>query len=190
MTHNCQGNSGGYSRRSANNFEATAMYNGGSVLTCNAKLTWLSVRHLGFIRPRRRAYFSARMKYYPNTVASLRLARLIIAGDISPNPGPKHAEAGTIKCNNCSRKIAVNHRAIRCESCRMWFHIKCGGVTAKEFTLLQTGGTRSWDCKKCIFNSLPNVISPRSTYYSSDSDDTGPLTPTRESAEKTRYKIL
>ena len=96
MTHDCQENSGGYPRRSATNFQATVIYNSGSVLTCNAKLTWLSVRHLGFIRTRRRAYmyFTARMKYmyYPNTVASLRLARLIIAGDISPNPGPKHTE--------------------------------------------------------------------------------------------------
>lgn len=107
--------------------------------------------------------------------------RLIIAGDVSPNPGPKHAEAGKMMCNNCSRKIAANHLAIQCESCRMWFHVMCGGVTAKDFTLLQTGGTRSWDCKKCIFDSLPNVISPRSTNYSSDSDTTGPLTPTSES---------
>lgn len=54
----------------------------------------------------------------------------------------------------------------------MWFYIKCGGVTAKNFTLLQTGGTRSWDCQKCVFSFLPNVISPRSTNYSYDSDDT------------------
>ena len=30
------------------------------------------VRYLGFTAPRRRAYFSSRFKYYPNTVASLR----------------------------------------------------------------------------------------------------------------------
>ena len=35
--------------------------------------------------------------------------------------------------------------------------------------------------KKGIFNSLPSVISTRSTNYSSDWDDTGPMTPTRES---------
>ena len=158
MTHDCRENSGGYSRRSANNLLATAIYNGGSVPTCSAKPTWLSVRHLGFTRSRRRAYFSVRMKYYANTVASLRLARLIIAGDISANPGPKHAEVGTMKCNICSRKIAVNHRAIQYESCRMWFHIKCGGVTAKDFTLLQTGGTRSWDCQKKVFLTLFRVL--------------------------------
>ena len=80
------------------------------MLTCNAKLTWLSVRHLGFIRPRRRTYFSARMKYYPNTVASLRLARLTIAGAIEPFSA-RVVECGLISSAVVSqRKISLYYK--------------------------------------------------------------------------------
>lgn len=118
------------------------------------------VRHLGFRAPRRRAYFSSRFKYYPNTVASLRLTRLTIARDICPNPGPPVGGCKT-KCHSWSKVIIRNQRVVDCSSCRMRYHIKCGGLSVKNFKKMRLVGNQTWICHKFIFNVLPShVCSP------------------------------
>ena len=55
--------------------------------------------------------------------SSLGLLVIKLSGDVHSNPGP-------IKypCHACQRPVANNHRAMGCESCGIWVHIKCGGV--------------------------------------------------------------
>ena len=73
---------------------------------------------------------------------------LEISGDV--NPGPGH-------CSVCSKQIACNHRAINCNTCESWCHIKCGGVTLKEYKKLQSTAYFSWSCPACLLSlqSLP-----------------------------------
>ena len=65
--------------------------------------------------------------------------RLLSCGDISSNPGP------ALNCNKfsvCRRSVAHNHRAIQCDLCLCWCHIKCGKDTRRilvEFLSNQLG---------------------------------------------------
>ena len=74
--------------------------------------------------------------------------RLQTSGDICPNPGP--ATATALKCPVCARTIARNHRALNCESCQLKYHIKCGKVSPREYTALQTSNPLNWKCLSCI----------------------------------------
>lgn len=141
------------------------------MVTLSEKIVWLTNggRHLGLTRTRRKMYLSARIKYYPNTMASLRLTRLTIAGDICPNPGPKRTETSKLNCNICSRTVAINHRVLQCDNCQM-FNIKCSGVVVKDFHPIQAEG-KQWTCQRCMFTLLPLDTSFQSTNNSFNSDN-------------------
>ena len=67
---------------------------------------------------------------------------LLLCGDVSLNPGPVKNP-----CGICSRPIAKNHRAILCEACYCWHHIKCAGISQAEYVTL--GGTnKPWCCQQ------------------------------------------
>ncbi|XP_060577446.1 uncharacterized protein LOC132734674 [Ruditapes philippinarum] len=72
-----------------------------------------------------------------------RLLLIILAGDIATNPGPTK-----FPCGVCTKPVAKNHRALQCESCEFWIHIKCGNVTPAEYILLGNLDD-PWLCKTC-----------------------------------------
>ncbi|VDI02709.1 Hypothetical predicted protein [Mytilus galloprovincialis] len=82
-------------------------------------------------------------------VAFLAFLLIITSGDIQTNPGP-------IKypCGVCSKPVAKNHRALECDSCTYWVHIKCGGITPSDYQQFQKNKHLSWECPNCL---LPNV---------------------------------
>ena len=81
-------------------------------------------------RPRGRRYFSTRICLYSNAYITFKLERLAISGDINPNPGPTSSENSTkTLCSACMKTVAKNDRAIECDICSKWCHIKCGGVS-------------------------------------------------------------
>ncbi|WAR11335.1 hypothetical protein MAR_025515, partial [Mya arenaria] len=68
---------------------------------------------------------------------------LVLAGDIALNPGPtKHP------CGVCNRPVASSHRAVECEACYQWIHIKCANITPKEYILLGNS-SNPWVCNQC-----------------------------------------
>ncbi|CAH3117207.1 unnamed protein product, partial [Porites lobata] len=101
--------------------------------------------------PRGKGYFASRVNYYSNSDSSFHQIRLIVNGDISENPGPEN-------CAVCLKTVARTHRALSCD------HI-------------------SWICPPCLLSVLPfaNTTLNSTLNSSTDSDDTGSLTPTRES---------
>ena len=77
-------------------------------------------RHVGSVKIYGRGFYSARIKSYPNTTSSFQLMRLMVSGDISPNPGPNTSlEEARIsetrrKCLESNIKIAhLNIRSIK-----------------------------------------------------------------------------
>ena len=48
-----------------------------------------------------------------------------------------------------------NDRALECEACSYWVHIKCGGITPNEYKNFQKNTYLSWECPKCL---LPNLF--------------------------------
>ena len=68
---------------------------------------------------------------------------LFLCGDISLNPGPVKNP-----CGICSKPVARNHRAILCEACYNWHHIKCAGISPDDYICL--GSTDDpWCCHQC-----------------------------------------
>ena len=105
-------------------------------------------RHLGAKYLQCNGYFATRICRYPNSASTFQMSRLKTSGDICPNPG--HATVTALKCPVCSRTIARNHRALNCESCQFKYHIKCGKVSPREYTALQTSNPLNWKCPSCI----------------------------------------
>lgn len=107
---------------------------------------YVSIRHVGLSKPST-AYYTSRSTRYPNSVSTFQLAKLVVSGDISTNPGPE-------KCTMCSRTIARNHRALRCVLCTSQCHIKCGGVKPEEYNRLQQSvNNKVWTCP-CVFRAI------------------------------------
>ena len=84
-----------------------------------------------------RKFFFTRISISPNSQASFQLSRLLESGDVCPNSGPTTAAHNPAMCSVCKKTVAKTHRAINCDSCQKWCHIKCGGVTAQDYRRFQ-----------------------------------------------------
>ncbi len=113
---------------------------------------------------------SARLYAYAKCNSQWTFLLLTLAGDVQANPGPvKHP------CGVCQRPVASNHRALLCDSCESWIHIKCGGVTPTQYRNYQENqdNQEPWSCQKC---DKPED-NPSLSSMSSDSDSTCTDTP-------------
>ena len=57
-------------------------------------------------------------------------------------------------CEICNKSVHKNHRAIQCDICQYWIHIKCNGVSLNDYHDLQLSDDQ-WFCKKCISDIFP-----------------------------------
>ena len=83
---------------------------------------------------------------------------LALSGDISLNPGPVKNP-----CGLCSKSVASNHRAVLCEVCYYWQHIKCAGISPSEYKLL-SASEDPWVCRNCSSFQFTD------SYFDSESD--------------------
>ena len=77
---------------------------------------------------------------------------LLLAGDIHPQPGPiKHP------CMVCKCPVHANHRALKCDICKSWGHIKCVNITLSEYKNMCNVNDFDWTCPVCcdITRDLP-----------------------------------
>ena len=58
------------------------------------------------------------------------------------------------KCNVCCRKVQKRHKAIQCDICQNWVHIKCNFLDEKTYKKLQTSSD-PWYCLTCLKSILP-----------------------------------
>ena len=81
-----------------------------------------------------------------NTYIAFCTSLLMIAGDISSNPGPVQ-----YPCAVCSRPVAKNHRALLCDGCGKWWHIgpRCGKIKPNEYEILKELDSFDWTCPAC-----------------------------------------
>ena len=96
----------------------------------------------------RRKYIKRRINYYSNSVAQFNI--LLLAGDIETNPCDVKNP-----CSVCAKSVAKNNRAILCDSCQLWCHIRCGRVSLVEYNRLVSTTTFPWTCQACICRALP-----------------------------------
>ena len=58
-------------------------------------------------------------------------------------------------CGICSKSVAINHRAIQCDICDRWIHIKCQHLDAKDYQLYQDNPDIEFTCVPCISDIFP-----------------------------------
>ena len=57
-------------------------------------------------------------------------------------------------CGVCSKSVANNHRALCCDSCDKWVHMKCNFLNKKTYQKLQKDES-PWFCINCVKDQLP-----------------------------------
>ena len=72
---------------------------------------------------------------------------LMIAGDIHANPGPNWR----YPCRMCLKPAKVKQRAIQCEQCNKWSHVKCIDMTIYEYENFAANESLTWLCQDCLF---------------------------------------
>ena len=68
---------------------------------------------------------------------------VLLAGDVDTNPGPMDI------CKSCSKGCRRNQKAIECDHCENWYHMKFINMANLEFLHL-TNPKASWICTACI----------------------------------------
>ena len=77
---------------------------------------------------------------------------LMLSGDVCPNPGPVKNP-----CTVCFRPVAKNYRAVSCDGCYGYSHIKCEGLSYSFYKDLCKLDQFPWMCRACCAGSLPFV---------------------------------
>ena len=128
-------------------------------------------------QPRGRRYLSARISLYPNHEASFTLTRISNSGDVESNPGPAINSKIITLCSVRQKNVRSNNRAIECDVCKHWCHIKCGEISLLEYRRLQYIQNFDWTCPSCIstLRTLPfadiSNLDPSDGSFTSHGDD-------------------
>ena len=76
-------------------------------------------------------------------VLMLKLATLLLSGDIELNPGPSNV------CPICSIFIFQFCRGVCCEICNQWYHPRCVGMSIDSYDDLKQQKVTKWQCFGC-----------------------------------------
>ena len=57
-------------------------------------------------------------------------------------------------CGKCGLKVRNNHKAIQCDNCNYWTHIKCDGIDNSSYEKLKKSFSMYF-CKICLESALP-----------------------------------
>ena len=63
-------------------------------------------------------------------------------------------------CGICCKPVASNHRAVQCDVCNLWIHIKCNSISPGEYEKLKETEDLQWFCVKCFKNNVPFSDTP------------------------------
>ena len=58
-------------------------------------------------------------------------------------------------CNICTKSVNNNHKAILCDLCDKWVHIKCNKFDKKDYTEFQNNTDKTFYCIKCLEDIIP-----------------------------------
>ena len=109
-------------------------------------------------------------KYYAKYNMLMHFLLFFIqSGDVHPHPGPGIGENTTLnsgKCKGrtpkypcvvCSKGVTERSKAISCDSCDKWIHIKCTGqISPSTYDKMCSGDIEiSFLCQRCLLDQLP-----------------------------------
>ena len=114
---------------------------------CDSGQLWvsLSVNNTCGVQPR------VRLTFRSSSAGILNCYLLILTGDVSLNAGPKYL------CSVCGKCVQSNQKALECDGCQLWAHIRCVGVSNTIYNELDAKSRFSWHCPTCLFSELPSI---------------------------------
>ena len=59
------------------------------------------------------------------------------------------------KCTICSKKVAKNHKAIACDLCNCWIHIKCNQLSTSDYEKFKLNPNWNFTCLSCNRLNFP-----------------------------------
>lgn len=100
---------------------------------------------------------------------------LLLASDIASNPGPCKP---CYPCGTCKYAVSEKQRAILCDTCNFWTHLKCiNAMTVQQYKVLG-GSDDPWYCSTdCTQNFETRETEITQIYNFSDSFFNQPGTP-------------
>jgi len=94
-------------------------------------------------------------------------------------PKSQNESEESSKCGVCNRTVAINHRAIECNICFEWIHIKCNKFNQKDYEFYQNNTNEKFFCLKYIDGNIPfssinnnqfEIVNKKGVNYLSDND--------------------
>lgn len=67
-------------------------------------------------------------------------------------------------CGICTKPVGKNHKAIQCDVCNFWIHIRCNDISPTQYNEL-IDNDESWICIKCLNSILPFGEIDHKSYY-------------------------
>ena len=58
-------------------------------------------------------------------------------------------------CGVCHKAVGENHRAICCDICEKWIHIKCNDLNNNDYKFFQENSDEQFICVNCIAENIP-----------------------------------
>ena len=55
-----------------------------------------------------------------------------------------------VECGQCKKSLPKNLQVISCNVCKSFYHVKCCGITQKNYASLKSENIQ-WHCKKCEY---------------------------------------
>ena len=98
-----------------------------------------------------RRFNGGRLLYTATGVGTFQAQRLLISGDVSPNPGPRRKPT-KYPCGECSKSVRSNQDAILCSECNTWSHARCLNMSNWTFQYYLNNPSVGWICS---FYALP-----------------------------------
>ena len=87
----------------------------------------------------------------PNQV-NLVMVILLLSGEDQFNAGPP-TRTPKYPCGVCGKNVNSTHKAMECEDCLTWYHIKCASMRGNMYRVHMHHNSYTWVCIKC---GLPN----------------------------------
>lgn len=95
-----------------------------------------------------RRFNGGRLLYTATGVGTFQAQRLLISGDVSPNPGPRRKPT-KYPCGECSKSVRSNQDAILCSECNTWSHARCLNMSNWTFQYYLNNPSVDWICSFC-----------------------------------------
>ncbi|KAJ8287062.1 hypothetical protein GJAV_G00046610 [Gymnothorax javanicus] len=100
---------------------------------------------------------NSQLSTYKADASSLLLTfSLLICGDVHPCPGPVVKRAPKYPCVTCQKAVRSNSKAVSCDNCEEWTHIKCGEISLATYnSAVERGEDLPFVCSRCLLSGVP-----------------------------------